>query len=72
MPLLSAACVQVPASSQLALGLGAAVSRGRGVPELCPHLGNFHVEAHARMAWCQVQALLGHAPEYEYDISLTL
>ena len=47
MPLLSApygACVQVSAS-WLALDLGAAVSRGGGVPELCPHLANCHVEA---------------------------
>ena len=29
-----------PPQSWLALGLGAAVSRGRGVPELCPHLAS--------------------------------
>merc|ERR1712155_272829 len=33
----------------------AAVSRGRGAPELCPYLANFYVE-------CQVRAQLGHAP----------
>merc|ERR1712026_542218 len=38
-----------PPQSWPALGLGAAVTRGRGVPELCPHLANFHVE-------CQVWA----------------
>ena len=42
-----------PPQSQLVLGLGAAVSRGRGVPGLCPHLANFHLE-------CQVWAQLGH------------
>ena len=31
-----------PRSRMLALGLGAAVSRGRGVPELCPHLTPRH------------------------------
>merc|ERR1712155_109885 len=38
-----------PPQSWPALGLGVAVTRGRGVPELCPHLANFHVE-------CQVWA----------------
>ena len=32
------------------------------MPELCPHLANFHVEVHARMAWGQVWTQLGHAP----------
>ena len=48
-------CRSPPPQSQLALGLGAAVSRGRGVPELCPHLA-LHMEV------SQVQAQLGHAP----------
>ena len=48
-------CRSPPPQARLALGLGAAVSRGRGVPELCPHLA-LHMEV------SQVQAQLGHAP----------
>ena len=44
-----------PPQSRLALGLGAAVSRGRGVPELCPHLA-LHMEVSL------VRAQLRHAP----------
>ena len=51
LPLL--VCRSPPSpQSWLVLGLGAAVSRGRGVPELCPHLA-LHMEV------SQVQAQLG-------------
>ena len=51
-----------PPQSRLALGRGEVVTWGRGVPKLCPHLTNFHVESHGMILWCQVWAQLRHAP----------
>ena len=48
--------------SRLALGRGAAVSRGRGVPELCPHLAPQNHGVGLNMEVSQVQAQLRHAP----------
>ena len=50
-----------PPLSRLALGRGEVITRGRGVPELCLHLANFHVEAHAMILWYQVWAQLRHS-----------
>ena len=51
-----------PPQSRLALGRGAAVSRGKGVPELCPNLAPQNHGVGLNMEVSQVQAQLITSP----------